>query len=392
MNKLVNITIVGTGYVGLSLGVLLSQKFKITALDIEETKVKQINARLSPIKDSLIEEYLSNKKLDLFGTTNKETAYKDAEFIIIATPTDYQANTDNFNTETVEKVIEDSIKYSKNATIVIKSTIPLGFTQRMKRKFNYNKIIFSPEFLRESSALYDNLHPSRIIIGDISDEAKAFANILTTCAAKDDIPTLFMSSEEAEATKLFSNTYLAMRISFFNELDTFCEVNNLIPKNVIDGVCLDPRIGNYYNNPSFGYGGYCLPKDTRQLLSNYKKIPNKIISSIVEANTIRKEFIINSILQKKPKSIGIYRLTMKEGSDNFRESAVMDLIYKFMEKNITIHVYEPFLKENQLHNTIKVGSLKELIQSSEVILANRMSKDLEEVKSKVYTRDIFNEN
>ena len=387
-----NITIVGTGYVGLSLGVLLSQKFKITALDIEETKVSQINARRSPIKDSLIEEYLSNKDLDLFGTTKKEIAYKDAEFIIIATHTDYEANTDNFNTESVEEVIEDSIKFSKNATIVIKSTIPLGFTQRMKRKFNYNKIFFSPEFLRESSALYDNLHPSRIVIGDTSDEAKVFANILTTCAIKDDIPTLFMSSEEAEAVKLFSNTYLAMRISFFNELDTFCEVNDLTPKNVIDGVCLDPRIGNYYNNPSFGYGGYCLPKDTRQLLSNYEKIPNKIISAIVEANFIRKEFIVNSILQKKPNSIGIYRLTMKEGSDNFRESAVMDLINKFIEKRITVFVYEPFLKENGIQNIIKIDSLEEFIKCSEVIIANRMSKDLEPVKSKVYSRDIFNEN
>ena len=387
-----NITIVGTGYVGLSLGVLLSQKFKITALDIEETKVSQINARRSPIKDSLIEEYLSNKDLDLFGTTKKEIAYKDAEFIIIATHTDYEANTDNFNTESVEEVIEDSIKFSKNATIVIKSTIPLGFTQRMKRKFNYNKIFFSPEFLRESSALYDNLHPSRIVIGDTSDEAKVFANILTTCAIKDDIPTLFMSSEEAEAVKLFSNTYLAMRISFFNELDTFCEVNDLTPKNVIDGVCLDPRIGNYYNNPSFGYGGYCLPKDTRQLLSNYEKIPNKIIRAIVEANFIRKEFIVNSILQKKPNSIGIYRLTMKEGSDNFRESAVMDLINKFIEKRITIFVYEPFLKESGIQNIIKIDSLQEFIKCSEVIIANRMSKDLEPVKSKVYSRDIFNEN
>ena len=387
-----NITIVGTGYVGLSLGVLLSQKFKITALDIEETKISQINERSSPIKDSLIEKYFLNKSLDLFGTTKKEIAYKDAEFIIIATPTNYEANTDNFNTESVEKVIEDSIKYSKNATIVIKSTIPLGFTQRMKRKFNYNKIFFSPEFLRESSALYDNLHPSRIVIGDTSDEARAFANILTTCAIKDDIPTLFMSSEEAEAVKLFSNTYLAMRISFFNELDTFCEINNLIPKNIIDGVCLDPRIGNYYNNPSFGYGGYCLPKDTRQLLSNYKKIPNKIISAIVEANFIRKEFIINSILQKKPNSIGIYRLTMKEGSDNFRESAVMDLINKFLEKGITVFVYEPFLKENGIQKIIKIDSLEEFIKCSDVIVANRMSKDLEPVKSKVYSRDVFNEN
>ena len=387
-----NITIVGTGYVGLSLGVLLSQKFKITALDIEETKIRQINERSSPIKDSLIENYFLNKSLDLLGTTKKEIAYKDAEFIIIATPTNYEANTDNFNTESVEKVIEDSIKYSKNATIVIKSTIPLGFTQRMKRKFNYNKIFFSPEFLRESSALYDNLHPSRIVIGDTSDEARAFANILTTCAIKDDIPTLFMSSEEAEAVKLFSNTYLAMRISFFNELDTFCEINNLIPKNIIDGVCLDPRIGNYYNNPSFGYGGYCLPKDTRQLLSNYKKIPNKIISAIVEANFIRKEFIINSILQKKPNSIGIYRLTMKEGSDNFRESAVMDLINKFLEKGITVFVYEPFLKENGIQKIIKIDSLEEFIKCSEVIVANRMSKDLEPVKSKVYSRDVFNEN
>tara|TARA_B100000700_G_C14992767_1_gene832153 strand:- start:296 stop:1462 length:1167 start_codon:yes stop_codon:yes gene_type:complete len=387
-----NITIVGTGYVGLSLCVLLSQQFKITALDIEETKVKQINERRSPIKDSLIEEYLSKKKLDFSATTKKEIAYKEANFIIIATPTDYEIETNNFNTQSVEEAIEDSIKYSKNATIIIKSTIPLGFTQKMRKKFNYNKIIFSPEFLRESSALYDNLYPSRIVIGDTSDEAKTFANILTTCAVKDDIPTLFMSSEEAEAVKLFSNTYLAMRISFFNELDTFCDVNNLIPKNVIDGVCLDPRIGNYYNNPSFGYGGYCLPKDTRQLLSIYDKTPNKIIKAIVEANSTRKEFVINSILKKNPKSIGIYRLTMKEGSDNFRESAVMDLINKFIEKNITILVYEPFLKENELQNIIKMESLEEFIQSSEVILANRMSKDLELVKSKVYSRDIFNEN
>ena len=387
-----NITIVGTGYVGLSLCVLLSQQFKITALDIEETKVKQINERRSPIKDSLIEEYLSKKKLDFSATTKKEIAYKEANFIIIATPTDYEIETNNFNTQSVEEAIEDSIKYSKNATIIIKSTIPLGFTQKMRKKFNYNKIIFSPEFLRESSALYDNLYPSRIVIGDTSDEAKTFANILTTCAVKDDIPTLFMSSEEAEAVKLFSNTYLAMRISFFNELDTFCDVNNLIPKNVIDGVCLDPRIGNYYNNPSFGYGGYCLPKDTRQLLSIYDKTPNKIIKAIVEANSTRKEFVINSILKKNPKSIGIYRLTMKEGSDNFRESAVMDLINKFIEKNITILVYEPFLKENELQNIIKMESLEEFIQSSEVILANRMSNDLELVKSKVYSRDIFNEN
>ena len=388
------ITVVGIGYVGLSLAVLISQKYKVVALDISKEKVDSINSKKSPIKDKEIEFFLKNKKLDLKATTSEEEAYSESSFIIVATPTNYDFNTGSFDTNSVETVISSAINLNKTATIIIKSTIPLGFTDLIKRKLQFSKIIFSPEFLRESSALYDNLYPSRIIIGAKTKEAQIFSSILIACAQKkeSEIPLLLMESREAEAVKLFSNTFLAMRVSFFNELDSFSEAQDLSAEKIIQGVSADPRIGNYYNNPSFGYGGYCLPKDTKQLLDNFDQIPNNIIKAVVEANKTRKDFIVKSILNKKPKTVGVYRLIMKEGSDNFRDSAVIDIFRNLKKKKISILLYEPLISENKFQDVEVINDLNEFISKSNVIIANRMAKDLENVKNKVYTRDIFKEN
>ena len=387
------ITIVGQGYVGLSLSVLLSQRHSVTAMDIDEGKVNLINKHQSPIKDKEIEDYLVNKKLDLKATINKNEAYKDANFIIIAVPTDYDIATGSFNTDIVEEIIKDILLLNTAATIVIKSTVPIGFTDMIKSKHSISNIFFSPEFLRETKALYDNLYPSRIVVGEANDEAAEFANLLLEASLndKDQIKVLKMSSKEAEAVKLFSNTFLAMRVSFFNELDSFSEVNGINAEKVINGVCNDPRIGNFYNNPSFGYGGYCLPKDTQQLLENFKDTPNEIIKSIIKANATRKQFIVNSILKRNPKNIGIFRLTMKEESDNFRDSAVLDIIKLLLERDIKIEVYEPMI--NKINYDVKLNNDIESFKfNADVIIANRNSHLLDDVKKKVYSRDIFNKN
>ena len=388
------ICIVGCGYVGLSLAVLISQKYEVIALDVSEEKIKKINKRISPVHDLELIEYLQNKKLNLKATSDKEIAYRSADYVIIATPTNYDPKSGSFDTSTVEEVIADSIKFNKEATLVIKSTIPLGFTDQMRNKFDTNSIFFSPEFLRESKALHDNLYPSRIVIGDNSEKSIKFGTILLECAKADrkNVSLLNMSSKEAEAVKLFSNTFLAMRISFFNELDSFNEIQNLSSERVIAGVSSDPRIGNYYNNPSFGYGGYCLPKDTKQLLGNFKKIPNKLIKAVVEANQTRKDFIVNSIVNKSPKTVGVYRLIMKEGSDNFRESAVLDILQKLKNKKINIILYEPYLEKKMLDNILVYKDLKKFIEKSDLIIANRLSDELKHVRNKVYSRDLFNEN
>ena len=387
------ITIVGQGYVGLSLSVLLSQRHSVTAMDIDEGKVNLINKHQSPIKDKEIEDYLLSKKLDLKATINKNEAYKEANFIIIAVPTDYDISTGSFNTNIVEDIIKDILHLNTSATIVIKSTVPIGFTDMIKSKYNISNIFFSPEFLRETKALYDNLYPSRIIVGEVNDEAAVFANLLLEASLndKDQIKVLKMSSKEAEAVKLFSNTFLAMRVSFFNELDSFSEVNNINAEKVINGVCNDPRIGNFYNNPSFGYGGYCLPKDTQQLLENFKDTPNEIIKSVIKANATRKQFIVNSVLQRNPKNIGIFRLSMKEESDNFRDSAVLDIIKLLLEENIKIEVYEPMI--NEINYDVKLNNdLDSFKFNADIIIANRFSNLLDDVKEKVYSRDIFNNN
>jgi len=388
------IAVVGTGYVGLSLSILLSQKYEVVALDINKVRVDSINNKISPIKDKEIESFLSNKKLNLIATCDPEMAYKDSDYVIIATPTNYDNKTGSFDTTSIKSVISDAISFVKNPNIVIKSTIPYGFTDKMKKQFNNPKIFFSPEFLREGSALHDNLYPSRIVIGDHTKSAKIFGELLLACSnIEDDMSNIhYMDSKEAEAVKLFSNTYLAMRIAFFNELDTFSEVNNISSRNIISGVCDDPRIGNYYNNPSFGYGGYCLPKDVKQLLDNYSDIPSNLISSVIKSNQTRKEFIVKSVLKKKSKSIGIYRLAMKSDSDNFRESASIDLILLLQKENIKISLYEPLLDKSILENVNLVNNLEKFIDSSDIILANRISSDLDKVSNKVYSRDIFNEN
>ena len=387
------ITIVGQGYVGFSLSVLLSQRHSVTAMDIDEKKVNMINKHQSPIKDKEIEDYLASKKLDLRATINKNEAYKDANLIIIAVPTDYDISTGSFNTNIVEDTIKDILLLNTSATIVIKSTVPIGFTDRIKSKHSITNIFFSPEFLRETRALYDNLYPSRIVVGEVNDEAAEFANLLLEASLNDrnQIKVLKMSSKEAEAVKLFSNTFLAMRVSFFNELDSFSEVNSINAEKVINGVCADPRIGNFYNNPSFGYGGYCLPKDTQQLLENFKDTPNEIIKSIIKANATRKQFIVSSVLKRNPKNIGIFRLTMKEESDNFRDSAVLDIIELLLEKNIKIEVYEPMI--NKINYDVKLNNdLDSFKSNTDVIIANRDSHVLDDVKEKVYSRDIFNNN
>ncbi len=388
------ICVVGTGYVGISLAVLLAQKYEVVALDISKDRVESINKKKSPIKDTELEDFLKNKSLNLKSTINKNEAYENADYIIIATPTNYDSATGSFDTSTVEGVILDCIEINPKALIVIKSTIPLGFTDNMRNKFDKADIIFSPEFLRESKALYDNLYPSRIVIGGESKRAVKFGEMLLECSfySKKDALIITMDSKEAEAVKLFSNTFLAMRISFFNELDSFAEIKKLSSEKIIEGVSTDPRIGNYYNNPSFGYGGYCLPKDTKQLLDNFNKIPNNIIKAIVEANKTRKDFIINSILNKYPDTVGIYRLIMKEGSDNFRESAILDILNNLKRKKIKVILFEPFVKENYFNDIEVVSNIRNFIARSDLIIANRLSDDLKHVLNKVYSRDIFGEN
>ncbi len=385
------IAIAGAGFVGLSLSTLLSVKNQVVCYDIDDEKIKSINNKISPIEDDEIKNYFKTKKLDLLATSDHKLAFNDAKFVIVATPTDYDEKTNEFNTSSIEDVVRKVEQCNTSATIVIKSTIPLGYTAKLKSKFNKLNIFFSPEFLREGRALHDNLYPSRIVVGESSSQAKDFSDLLCNCAIteKSKIPLFFMSSEEAEAVKLFSNTYLALRISFFNELDSYCEKFDLKTKNIIDAVCNDPRIGNFYNNPSFGYGGYCLPKDTKQLLKNYENVPNSIIESIVNANRVRKDFISQSIIDKNPKRLGVYRLVMKEGSENWRSSAIQGIIKRVKAKGIEVVIYEPTMKSESFFSSKVVKNLDEFKSSCDLIITNRMSNSLEDVKHKVYTRDIF---